>query len=570
MKLAFQPGDATWTKMRDKGKSDLYFLAHTILGYAEKIPMRRHAHDLLCRVAQGTTGCTEIDTAPVLKLLLPRSWGKTSLVTITLTLQYLIQDPETSILICNEREQNAKDFLTEIKHHIENNELFRSLYPELIPPSFQDTEWSGTRITVPRKSGRKEPSVFVIGVGGTVTGMHPDRIVVDDMISREAAENARRGAWQIMEEVSRWTHTLEALLSHRKEVRGHRICFIGTRWFFSDCYDHIDEYFGTEGEEREWLLSVPVEGGKKQTIAVRRKGRLATFTRSAIEDGQSSFPEKWSLDDLAQLQAGDPILFSANFLNNPASSETATFKPDWLKVYTWLDQHSVKYVNSTGQSTALSLAQCDVVILVDPGGFGIRKTEDRARAAIWVVGHTPNGEYLLLDCWSDKDTYVAAQQRVVSFVKRYRPRKVGIEVEGQQRVFYDQTKEMIHGTGLAVSVEELHTEGRSKDDRILQLEPYFQRGVMYIGTGAVFTEFRTQYSQFPRSARRDLLDALAYLPRLIKPRLPGTGTGGDIWARKQAQLTAYYQRRGLQPPGGVTWPSQSPTSPVPRTPASQP
>ena len=551
MKLAFQPGDATWTKMREKGKSDLYFLAHTILGYGEKIPMRRHAHDLLCRVAQGTTGCPEIDHASILKLLLPRGWGKTSVITISQTLQYLIQDPETSVLLCNEREQNAKDFLTEIKYQIQGNELFRALYPELVPPSFQDTEWSGTRITVPRKSGRKEPSVFVIGVGGTVTGMHPDHIIVDDMISREAAENARRGAWQIMEEVNRWTHTLEALLSQRKSVRGHRICIIGTRWFFSDCYDHLDLYFGGDGEEQEWLLSVPVEGGKKQTMPVKLKGRMATFMRSAIEDGQSSFPEKWSLDDLAQLQAGDPILFSANFLNNPASSDAATFKPEWLKTYTWLDPTTVKYVNSTGQSQALNLAQCDIVILVDPGGFGARRTEDRARSAIWVVGHTPNGEYLLLDCWSDKDTYLVAQQRLVSLVKRYRPRKLGVEVEGQQRVFYDQTKELVQATGLPLAVEELHTEGKNKDDRILQLEPYFQRGVMYIGTGAVFTEFRTQYSQFPRSARRDLLDALAYLPRLIKPRLPGLGTGPDLLARKHAQLTAYYQRRGMSPPGGI-------------------
>src|SRR3990167_96174 len=54
-----------------------------------------------------------------------------------------------------------------------------------------DTAWSASRIVLRRASGRKEPSIFVIGVGGTVTGMHPDIIIVDDMISREAAENAR-------------------------------------------------------------------------------------------------------------------------------------------------------------------------------------------------------------------------------------------------------------------------------------------------------------------------------------------------------------------------------------------
>jgi hypothetical protein len=541
--LQFTPGDATWQKLRDKGKSDLYFFADVILGYGAKVPMRRHFHELLCRIAQGTTGQPDVDSAPTLKLLMPRGAGKTSLITIAQTVHRLVLNPECSILLCNEREQNAKDFLAEIKHHFDHNELFRALYPEIVPENTQETQWSGTRITVNRQSGRKEPSVFVIGVGGTVTGMHPDYIVVDDMISREAAENARRGSWQIMEEVNRWTHTLEALLSSTA-LPGHRITFIGTRWFFNDCYDHLDVYFGGEHPKREWLLTLPVEGGKKLTLPVARQGSLVSFVRAAIEDGQASFPEKWDMEKMAQMQLGDPVLFSANMLNNPASDATATFKPDWIKPYSWLDHHTLTYITPLGAKTVVQLAQLDIVFLVDPGGFGkVKGSDDRARAAIIVLAHAPTGELLVLTAWSEKDTYVAAQQQIVSLAKRYHPRKVGIEVEGQQIVFFNQTRQMLLEAGVNTVAEPLKTEGKHKDDRILQLEPFFQRGLIYCGTGAAFTELRTQLAHFPRTSRRDLLDALAYLPKVVRPRVPSQPTGQN---RVQAELASYYQKLGVR------------------------
>jgi hypothetical protein len=75
------------------------------------------------------------------------------------------------------------------------------------------------------------------------------------------------------------------------------------------------------------------------------------------------------------------------------------------------------------------------------------------------------------------------------------------------------------------------------------LEPYFQRGQFRIGTGAAFHTFREQYTQFPRTARKDVLDVLAYLPRVLKPNT--RGTPGSAAARQQAELAAYRQRRGL-------------------------
>lgn len=544
--LTFSSGDPTWLRLRERAKKDLYYLTSTVLGYAPLVPMEEHAHRLLCRLVDGTLSIPAIDDAQFLKLLLPRYWGKTCLITIGRTIQRLCVNPECSTLICNEKQETAADMLAEIKGHFTNNEFFRSLFPELIPPSFQDTTWSTTRITIARKSFRKEPSIFVIGVGGTVTGLHPDYIIVDDMISREAAEAARRGNWQIMEQVNRWTHQLEGLLAD-KTSPGNKLTFIGTRWFHNDCYDHIDSYFGTPDEAQEWRASVPVGGGRKQSLPLTKLGRLVTFERSVREEGQWSWPQKYDEERMLKIQQEDPILYAANFENKPSNDTTATFRAEWLrdKVYSWLDPHTVTYVPPVGARTALHLAQLDIVFLVDPGGFG-KGTEDRARAAVLVVGHTPTGEFLLLDCWNEKDTYIACQQKIVEFAKRYRPRKIGIENAGQQIAFIDQVKQQCQAAGILTAFQELKHQGKEKDDRILQLEPYFQRGLVYLGSGALWTEFRTQYQQFPRTARRDLLDALAYLSQVVRART-GLVTSGPLTgpSRVQTELDTYYRKRGI-------------------------
>ena len=542
--LTFQPGDQAWHAMRAKALKSLKFFAQHVMGYQDLIPMRDHAHELMLRVVEGSTGCPEIDTAPYVLILVPRDWGKSALITKAYATQLLCKNPNTGILIFNEKEATASQFLESIKHQFDRNDLFRSLFPELIPASKQDTQWSGQKIIIPRTTGRSEPSVMVAGVGAAIAGNHPDIIFFDDIISREAAESARRGNWEVMSGVNRWVHQAEALLSNQSPFT-RRMIFIGTHWYHDDTYEHIQQYFGSGHETKEWLLTVPVEGGRKQTLPVKRMGDLVVFERSVREEGQWSWPEKYDEERMLRLQAEDPVLFACNYENRPSTDATSVFRNEWLKSYTWLDKHTISYLTPAGVKQALHLTQCDIVMLIDPGGFGTRKSEDRARAAIVVVAHTPSGEYLLLDCWSDRDTYVACQHRAVALAKIYRPRKVGIEVAGQQRVFYDQLRQMLTATGLMIGVEELHTENLNKDDRILQMEPYFQRGLMYVGSGAGFAEFRSQYGQWPRAARRDILDALAYLPKLVRPRMVPTG---NLTLRRNEEVKSYYLRRGLPPP----------------------
>lgn len=549
--VTFQQGDAQWTTYRKRALTDLYWLASVVLGYGDRVPMREFAHRGLCRVAEGRTGHPAIDDAHVQRLELPREWGKTTIVSQALVLQLIAANPDISILLCNEKEGNAKDFLSAIKWQFESNDFFRALFPEIIPPDFNATTWSASRIIVPRTSGRKEPTVFVTGVGGTVTGMHPDVILVDDMLSREAMENARAGARTIMEQINRWINQLRPLIS--KQYEKWRIYFIGTRWWSGDSYDHIDLAYGYNEPATTYTLRIPMPHdqpcpawGNVQTLTVTRMGDLVTFRRAAIENGRSTFPEKWSMEELARIRLVDEALFACNYMNNPSNDAIATFKPAWLQTHTWADPRSILYTDAHGKRHYVNVADLDVLCLVDPGGFAARNTENRARPAVVIVGDDRKGMYHVLDIYNEKDTFLAAIQQIVAWSTQYHPRKIYVERAGQQAAFAQLLREEIRKAGLTTVVDDttLKPGVTQKDVRILALEPYFQRGQITVGSSAAFHTFREQYTQFPRAVQKDVLDVLAYLPRIVKPRL-GAAQGRTIAERQEAERAAFRARRGL-------------------------
>ena len=503
--------------------------------------MRPATHKLLCAFVEKRTGIAALDTARYRKIEMPRETGKTTLVTQGYVLQRICAQPDISILIANEKEQNAKDMLSAIKHEFESNEVLRALFPEVIPTDFTDTTWSASRIVVNRSSGRKEPTVFVIGVGGTVTGMHPDLIVCDDIISREAMENARAGSKQIMGQTNRWINQLEPLLNHSAEPFPELV-IIGTRWWYGDSYEYVEKAYGYGADPEPCLLRLKLPNGEIQQLSPYRVGDLAVFRRAAIEDGRSIFPEKWSLDDLAKIRERDPVLYSCNYMNNPADESTSVFREDWLQPYDMLDSQTYRLTDSTGAKRTYGLPDLDRLMFVDPGGFGSRVGDDRMRAAIIVTGSTSRGEHLLLDIYSERDTFVACANKIIDWCRRYSPRKLLIEQAGQQAAFIELVRRQLRDASLAVNIEAVKPGTNLKEQRILALEPYFQRGAFYVGRGPGFAEFREQYRTFPRSARLDILDALAYFPIVAKNV---SKIALDPRKRQEQELSDYYHRRGL-------------------------
>lgn len=541
--VQFDQGSPQWHAYRKKALTDLYWLCDVVLGYGALVPMRPATHYLMCRFMERRTGEPALDEAPVRLILVPRALGKSTCCTQGYAIQAACRNPDTSLMLANEKEENAARFLRSIKQEFEANELLRALFPEVIPETFQNQRWSVTEADVKRAGRRKEPTFFVTGTGGTVTGMHPDEIIVDDMLSVDAMQNAKVGARQITAQLNDWTHTLPALVN--TGARPHGITYIGTRWFHGDSYEHLHEYHGNGERPVYYNLKVKLPDGTTQTLQAYRQGDLAVFRRSAIEHGQSIFPEKWDLERLAKMRMADPVLFANNYMNLPSDDVTSAFKESWLRTYQWTEGNTaIRYTDAAGQVRVTNTASLDRLLIVDPGGFGTTQGAkgDRARAACILTGSTPDFQtHFVLKAYSERDTYLACIREVVAWVSQDQPRKVVVEQTGQQMAFVDKLREEMLRAGVRTPIETITPKNKDKDLRILELEPFFQQGQVYIGSGPQWLEFRQQYAQWPRAMRRDLLDVLAYGP--VVWRKPQRGDSLSHEKRQRAEEARYLQMR---------------------------
>lgn len=162
-------------------KTSLYFLGREVLGYG-KFCSSQVEWDKWVRKEVDLTG----KTAGKYLILQPRETYKTTFFTVTLSICLLLNNPELSILIANERVENAKDMLKEIKRHFEQNEKLRSLFGNYV----SEVMWSEHSITINRKkSNVKEPSIWVSGIGAAITSKHPDVIICDDIAGRKDKES---------------------------------------------------------------------------------------------------------------------------------------------------------------------------------------------------------------------------------------------------------------------------------------------------------------------------------------------------------------------------------------------
>src|SRR5574337_1066307 len=135
--------DQALLKIAERCRYDLYFLCREVLGYGLMV---EEVHGELCKYVESLLPNHPSDYQPPEKLegagmedsydpnnknilvLMPRGTFKSSVVTIGFSLQVILNEPNARILIDSETHQKAKAFLSEIKGHLEKNDLYRQIF----------------------------------------------------------------------------------------------------------------------------------------------------------------------------------------------------------------------------------------------------------------------------------------------------------------------------------------------------------------------------------------------------------------------------------------------------------
>ncbi len=429
--------------------------------------------------------------------LWPRGFFKTSIINVGHTIQLILNNPNIRILLAMSTLDNAKEKLAEIKSQFLFNEHFRFLFPEFCPKS---GDW-GTQIavTVPNRTDftKAEGTIEAVGTEQKITGRHYDYLKKDDLVTPETVTTEE----QIKKTID-WDKYTISLFENPQVGRED---YIGTRYHDADLYGEI----------------------------IRNKPEIKAELLRAVENGIPLFPERFDLKTLASIkQDQGSYIFSTQYMNDPISAEDADFKKEWIKYY-----KEIEYPKG-----------CYITAVIDPA---ISTTKGSCFSAITICGMSALKKIYLRYTFRNRILPHKLIDKIFDINELFKRsgepiRKWGIEVVAFQKLLkYDLQREA-KKRGIYIPIVELKTDTtKSKEARILGLQPYFFRGQVLLKSDMF--ELEEEILRFPRGKYKDLIDSLAYHLDLLLPgskrELPPPPAGSFFKAREEA----IKHNRQLQP-----------------------
>lgn len=466
---------------RRRGDESLWFFAKVICGYKDLTP---HFHLDTCRYL------VQSEADRIRGLLMPRKFLKSTLVKAYVT-RRIKNWPDIRVLFVGENDDVGSKNLTDIRWNIQENALFRALYPHLIPPD-NGTTWSSSAIVVPRSRSYDEPTINTIGVGAKHTGFHYNLIVYDDMIGLAAA-----GSPAIMKSAIEWYQAAPGL----HDSPDTQELIVGTRW-----KDGLGDLYG-------WIMEEQPE--------------VKWFTRSIIrKNGEPLWPERYPHPEIEAIRKRTKTyLFNANYMNDPTTKEGTDFQPEWIQTYRISDDRRFAILNNTGER--VSLANLVRISIYDPSAGG---KNAEAENAIVVAGMDYKRRILALEAWSKNCGFGAAIEQWHILNDKWHCWKNYYEAVGAHKAAGEMIRmrqnpcPICKKNHVHIRAEELRPDDRSKEDRIRALaQPAFEEGRVYIGEHMV--ALRKQIEVFPHGTLVDIFDCLAYA--ISKLRAPTGVTEED-------------------------------------------
>lgn len=467
-------------------KTDLYFLAKEILNYDKMEPA---THQELCDYTTSilpnppeptTTMEPGFDARKnLLLLLMPRGTFKSSVVTVSFTLQYILNEPNARILIDSETFSKSKAFLREIQDHLISNEKYREVFKAIhgvYPFEKKSTAklWTDSEIILPcRTRPLKEPTISCAGIDVTKNGMHYDLIICDDLHSEKNVTNAE----QIGDVIQHYKLAFSLL------DPGKPMIVIGTRWHELDLYGHIIDF-----EQEDFNI----------------------LKKSAYNpDGSLFFPEvldEQALDKIRRRQGSS--IFSKQYLNEPVSDENATFKRSYIVRKHW-EEVKDRPINWYW--------------LVDPSYTDPRTVGTYSDYAAFVLaGMDYQRDLYVRHVVRMKMTYGDIISKMFELnndphFRDIRNPKWLLEVIGTKSLSYELSNEQ-RRRNTWLNVQEIKSQPNSKEERIRGLAPFYESGhIFHIQECPQIEELEIELIQFPTGRHDDIIDCLANVLLVASP-----------------------------------------------------
>lgn len=439
-------------------------------------------------------------------LLFPRDHGKSRLIAYRVAWE-LTKNPTLRILYISATANLAEKQLGFIKS-ILTSEIYSRYWPEHVhPEEGKRTRWTNSEIMLDHPSRKAEkirdPSVFTGGLTTSLTGMHCDIAVLDDIVVYENAYTGE-GRSKVKSQYS--------LLSSIEGAEAQE-WVVGTRYHPADLYNDllqmVEDVYDDEGNKvsEENIYEVferPVEDRGDGT------GQML-WPRSQRRDG------KWFGFDIKVLakkrgQYLDKGQFRAQYYNDPSDPDNVPVSSDKFQYF------EQKLLRQDSGYWFYKDRRINVFAAVD-FAFSLSKKADYT--AIVVVGIDHDNNIYVLDIDRFRTDRISEYfEHIMHLSNKWSFRKMRAETTVAQMAIVKQLKELIKQHGLSISIEEFRPNKAqgNKQERISSvLEPRYDNLSIWHYRGG-----NTQILEEELSSRNpphdDVIDALASVVDMaVKP-----------------------------------------------------
>ena len=370
--------------------------------------------------------------------------------------------PSAKILVAAYSEElsrkHAKDFRT-----IVQSDWYRRLFPERVIDRGSDRQ---LEVVTTRTGARR-----AVSVGGTLTGLGADYIIIDDCMK---AEDIRSAA--VKDGLRHWYEN--TLLTRRNDPANGVVISISQR--LSE--DDLTAYLLEKGYGH---LNLPAIADERAEIPI---GDGEYFVRAP---GDLLFPTRFTQAVLDEFRRElGPQIFSAQFQQNPVTPEGNLIRMEWFGEYEGVidPKHRHRW-------------------------HKIVQSWDTAETATptsdWSVCHTwgyRDGHWFLLDVYRAREEYPDLKRSALRLRQLWKPERILIEAASVGRALAQELRKEHQ----CLEVKGVTPRG-DKQTRVVGITGQLESGRFLLPVDAPFLrDFRSELRAFPTGSRHDdQVDALA-------------------------------------------------------------
>lgn len=460
------------------------------------------------------TWWTRTDAKSHQLVLLPRDHQKSAMVAYRVAWE-ITKNPAIRVLYISSTSNLAEKQLKMIKD-ILTSRKYKSYWPDMVHDMEGLREkWTNTEISVDhpkrREEGVRDPTVFTGGLTTSLTGLHCDIAVLDDVVVSENAYT-EEGRSRVTEQYS---------LLASIESTDAREWVVGTRYHPADLYTSLremtEETYNSSGEV---LDNVSVyEVFERQVEDLGDGSGEFIWPRAQRADGKwFGFDQKILARKRAQYL--DKGQFYSQYYNDPNHYEDAIITNDLFQYY---DRAHVRM--ERGRWYVMG-KPCNVFAAMD-FAYTIKKRSDYS--AIVVIAVDSDGHIYVLDIDRFKSDKMSDMfEHIRASHAKWEFRKIRMEMTAAQAALVRELRESyIRPYGLALSIDEYYPSSRkegSKEERIeAALRPRYENKTIWHFKGGHCSTLEQELimAQPPHDDIKDTLAAavsMSVVPRGLRNR----------------------------------------------------